>query len=152
MNESTEIVVSDFPYVVRRIIRWSDCDPAGVVYIGRFTDYLLDAAMHFLRHLGHGAGTAAWNSQKVQFPGKHMSLTFHVSLYPEDVVDIHIRVGAIRTRTFDLLAHAYLPDGRMAFEGVLTPICIHKEVRESTPLPHEFRAALEPYLLSGKEK
>jgi len=147
MNESTEIVVSDLPYIVRRVVRWSDCDPAGVAYLGRYTDYLLGATAHFLRNLGHGAGTVAWNSQKVQFPGKHMSLTFHVSLYPEDVVDIHIRVGAIRTRTFDLLAHAYLPDGRLAFEGVLTPICIRKAVRESTPLPDDVRAALRPHLL-----
>jgi hypothetical protein len=39
MNESSEIVVSDLPFTVRRTARWADCDPAGAVFTARFTDY-----------------------------------------------------------------------------------------------------------------
>ena len=34
MIDSYESVVSRTPLVVRRRVRWADCDPAGVVYTG----------------------------------------------------------------------------------------------------------------------
>lgn len=147
MNESSEIVVADLPFTVRRIARWSDCDPAGVVFTGRFTDYLLGAVMHFYRRIGYGAGGREGRESGVGLPCKHMSLTFHASLYPEDVVDIRVEVGEIRTRTFDLVARAFLPDGRLAFEGRFTPIAIREGVRESIEIPSALRTALEPYLI-----
>jgi acyl-CoA thioesterase FadM len=151
MNECSEIVVSDLPFTVRRTVRWADCDPAGVVFTGRFTDYLLGAVMHLMRRIGYGAGGKEGRASGVDLPCKHMSLTFHASLYPEDIVDIRIEVGQIRTHTFDLIARAYLPDGRLAFEGQFTPIAIRGDVRESTDIPAALHEALQPYLLE-KEK
>jgi len=145
MTESSEIVVSYLPFTVRRVARWTDCDPAGVVYTGKFTDYLLGAVMHFLRNIGYGPG-AQNHDQRVGLPGKHMSLTFHASLYPEDTVDIRISVSAIRQRTFDIIAKAYFADGRLAFEGQFTPIAIHPDRRESVEIPGDLRDALIPHL------
>jgi acyl-CoA thioesterase FadM len=145
MNESSEIVTSHLPFTVRRVARWADCDPAGVVFTGKFTDYLLGAVMHFLRHIGYGPGTQK-HEQRVGLPGKHMSLTFHASLYPEDVVDIRVSVGAIRHRTFDVIAMAYFPDGRLAFEGQFTPIAIRPDRRESVEIPDALRDALSLHL------
>jgi acyl-CoA thioesterase FadM len=151
MNESSEIVVSDLPFTVRRTARWADCDPAGAVFTGRYTDYLLGAIMHFMRRIGYGVGGQAGRASGVDLPCKHMRLTFHASLYPEDVVDIRIEVGEIRTHTFDLIAQACLPGGRLAFEGQFTPIAIRGEARESTEIPTALREALQPYLLAKEE-
>jgi acyl-CoA thioesterase FadM len=145
MNESSEIVVSQLPFTVRRVARWTDCDPAGVVFTGKFTDYLLGAVMHFLRHIGYGPGVQR-HDQRVGLPCKHMSLTFHASLYPEDAVDIRISVAAIRQRTFDIVAKAYFADGRLAFEGQFTPIAIRSDKRESVEIPDTLRDALAPHL------
>ncbi|MGC3984003.1 MAG: acyl-CoA thioesterase [Pseudorhodoferax sp.] len=133
---------------MRRTARWADCDPAGVVFTGRFTDYLLSAVMHFMRHIGYGKAGRNWREQGVGLPCKHMNLTFHASLYPEDTVDIRIGIGEIRTRTFDVLARAYLADGRLAFEGQFTPIAIRGEVRESIDIPPALREALQPHLMA----
>lgn len=151
MNESSEIVVSDLPFTVRRIARWADCDPAGAVFTGRVTDYLLGAVMHFMRRIGYGVGAREGHENGVDLPCKHMSLTFHASLYPEDVVDIRVAVGEIRTHTFDLVARATLPDGRLAFEGQFTPIAIRGDVRESTEIPAALRETLQPYLVVKEE-
>ncbi|MCS8129858.1 acyl-CoA thioesterase [Pseudomonas aeruginosa] len=144
MNESAEIVVAHQPFTVRRVVRWMDCDPAGVVFTGRFTEYLIGAVMHFYRHMGWGPG--AQETVSVGLPCKHMALTFHVSLPPDTSVDIKIRVGAIRERSFDLLAHAYLDDGRLAFEGVFAPICIEPQSRSGVPIPQLLRESLQRHL------
>lgn len=146
MDVSSEAVVSHLPFTVRRVARWVDCDPAGVVFTGKFTDYLLGAVMHFQRHIGYGPGDREGREQGVGLPCKHMSLTFQMSLYPEDTVDIRIEVGAIRKRTFDLIARAYFADGRMAFEGQFTSIAIHLDLRESLDLPDALRKTLQSYL------
>ncbi|MFZ6046788.1 acyl-CoA thioesterase [Pseudomonas sp. CR3202] len=148
MNESVEVVVCHQPFTVRRTVRWMDCDPAGVVFTGRFTDYLIGAVMHFYRHIGWGPGAAGEGN--VGLPCKHMALTFHVSLPPDAVVDIRIQVGAIRERTFDLVANAYLPDGQLAFEGVFSPICIAPAERRSVPVPQELREVLQHHQISAE--
>ncbi|WP_430443828.1 MAG: acyl-CoA thioesterase [Pseudomonas piscis] len=141
MNESVEMVVDHQPFTVRRTVRWIDCDPAGVAFTGRFSEYLIGAVMHFYRHIGWGPG--AKGEANVGLPCKHMALTFHVSLPPETTVDIVIRVGAIRERSFDLLAHAWLADGRLAFEGVFAPICIEPRERRGVPIPPALRDILQ---------
>lgn len=145
MNETVEVVVADQPFTVRRTARWVDCDPAGVVYAGRYPDYLLGAVSHFLRAL---RGVPVTVAPDIELPCKHMALTFHASLYPDDVADIRLTVGAMRTHSFDLLARAMLPDGRLAFEGVFAPICtLAGQRREKTPIPPALRQALQRHCL-----
>lgn len=147
MNESVEVVTSDAPFIVRRTVRWADCDPAGAVYTGRFTEYLLGAVRHFLRSVRGGVAIAS-DLADVDLPCKHMSLTFNVMLVPDDVVDIRVDVGEIRTHTFDIVARARLSDGRLAFEGRFVPICVRPGVRERTPIPPSLRSALQQHLIS----
>ena len=35
------------PFTVRRAVRWAECDPAGVVYLGNYPHYLLSATHLF---------------------------------------------------------------------------------------------------------
>jgi acyl-CoA thioesterase FadM len=150
MHDSVEAVIAHFPFTVRRIAQWGDCDPAGYVYTGRFPDYLLGAVRHFLRHIGFEPGSEAGQRLGIGLPCKGFSLVFHISLRPNDVVDIRINVGEIREHTFDITAAAYLADGHCAFEGVFSPICVRTAVHESTPIPSELRAALRPHLATQK--
>lgn len=143
MNGSVEYVIGQHPFMVRRTVRWVDCDPAGVAYTGHFTDFLIGAVMHFYGHIGWGpeAGSAGNGGLAC----KHMALTFHKSLPPGSVVDIRIEVGDIRTRTFDLHAQAFLPDGQLAFEGVFSPICVTPHEMRSLPLPVQLREVLQQH-------
>jgi len=145
MNESFEIVVAEQPFTVRRTVRWGDCDPAGIVYTGRFTEYLMGAVMLFMRHLESGPGSARQQEHGIDTPCKGMSLVFHAPLYPDDAVDIRVGVGAIRESSFDLVARAVLSDGRLAFEGVFSPICIRREPRRRVPVPQALRELLQQH-------
>lgn len=143
MNESFEIVVGESPFTVRRTVRWGDCDPAGIVFTGRFTEYLMGAVMLFMRHLRGGPASAFQREAGIDTPCKGMSLVFHAPLYPDDAVDIEVGVGEIRSSSFDLVASARLPDGRLAFEGVFSPICIRRDVRERVAIPPVLRERLQ---------
>ena len=145
MRDPLECVVSDRPFTVRRVVRWADCDPAGVVYAGRYPEYLFDAVFRFIRHTGYSPDRKTGLPDSIGLPCKHMSLTFHASLYPDDVVNLEIYVAEVREHTFDLLVEARLSDGRLAFNGVFSPICINPDMRKRVPIPVGLREALQPH-------
>lgn len=66
-------VVALTPFTVRRIALWRDCDPAGVVYAGNFSDYLLDATALLRRHVFGLGWRAIRETTGVDTPAKALS-------------------------------------------------------------------------------
>lgn len=145
--EPAEEVVGTAPLTVRRRIAWADCDPAGVVHTGRFPDFVLSAATLF-RTFVLGAGWHERNRvDEVGSPAKALSLVFQSSLWPRDAIDIAVFVGAVRTRTIDMLMQAVRTDDRRpVFIARLTSICVTAaDRRVSAALPDAYRQAYAEY-------
>ena len=142
-----EYVASLSPFTVRRIVRWTECDPAGVVYLGNFPEYLI-SAVHLFRDRLFGRGWIAKDNRGgYQAPGKAIAMVFQSSLWPDDVFDMEVYVGALRHRTMTLLVQGKRADnGRNVFAGRVTSIFVTMEDREKTlGIPDEIRAELERY-------
>ena len=140
-----EHVVSRHPLVVRKRVRWADCDPAGVVYTGKFTEYLLIASSYFFAELGEGRYFEWLKALAVDTPCKGMDLTFHGALWPEDEFDMHCTVSNIREHSYDIHVEATQADGRRIFTGRFSPICISREVRQRVPIPAAMLAQLQRF-------
>lgn len=142
-----EYVVSFSPFTVRRITRWTECDPAGVVYLGNFPEYLI-SAVHLFRDRLFGVGWIGKDRQSgYQAPGKAISLVFQSSLWPDDVFDMAVYVGPVRHRTMSLLVQARRADnGKNVFAGRVTSIFVDMDDREKTVgIPDVIRNKLEHY-------
>ena len=147
MITSYEYVLTRAPFVVRRRVRWSDCDPAGVVYTGKFTDYLLGAVHLFMSELGGGHYSQWLETLDVDTPGKGMELTFHHALWPEDDCDLLCTIGAVRESSYDINVEARAVAGRpsagtLVFSGRFSPVCISRTVRKRVPIPAALLEAL----------
>ena len=142
-----EAVVSVTPFVVRRAARWTECDPAGVVYTGHFTEYLLSAAHLFRRQVLGRSWASMRDDMGVDTPAKAMSMVFRGTLWPDDVFDTAVHVGAIRTRTFEFVARASRVDtGLPVFDGTITFICVSATDRgRSIGVPDPLRKRLEAH-------
>jgi acyl-CoA thioesterase FadM len=141
---SFESVVSRQPFVVKRLVRWSDCDPAGVVYTGRFCDYVLSANNLFYSELAQGSYRKWVKALGIDTPCKGLEFEFHGALWPDDEFLIHGRVSAIRKHSYDIRYEATQADGRRIFSARLSPICISSSgAREGVPIPDAMRARLE---------
>ena len=141
---STERVIDAVPFTVRRRARFGDCDPAGVVYTVRFSDYVVSAMDLFLSDLVGGPYLARLGA--VTMPMKALSFVFRAPLRPDDEFDMAVFVGEIRTRTFDLVIAAALPSGSRVFDATLTPIAITTgPERRSVPIPDVLRTPLTTY-------
>jgi acyl-CoA thioesterase FadM len=143
MSDPIEFVLQTKPFIVRRRARWSECDPAGVVYTGNFTDYLISAATHFHEYLMGGFVDSSRKSLGIQTPCKSMSLVFNRAIWPNETFDMHVTIGEIRNSTYDIHVNAKLPDGTDVFNGVMTPVCIPLGQRKATEIPPSLREKLE---------
>jgi acyl-CoA thioesterase FadM len=146
-----EEVVSSAPFIVRRVARWSECDPAGVVYTGNFTEYMLSAVHLFRRHVFQASWQDIKSTLKVDTPAKALSMVFNGSLWPDDVFDVTVAVGDIRTRTFDFVASAVrADDGSSVFTGSVSAICVDAaDRRVAVPIPTALRELLERHRVNG---
>jgi 4-hydroxybenzoyl-CoA thioesterase len=138
---STEHVIATEPFTVRRRVKWSDCDPAGVVYTVVFGEYVISAAELFYGFLFGTTPQRAKDEQGFGTPSGALSMRFHRSLWPDEEFDIAVRVGELRRSSYVLHFSATL-GGESVFEAELTPICVARSERKAIPIPPAFRAAL----------
>lgn len=142
MSNATEYVLSTAPFVVRRRVRWGECDPAGVVYTARFTDYLISAVMLFHEHHFGGPASTFRKEQGIETPCKGMSFVFARALWPDEEFDMAVRVGEIRTSTYDVIVEARTLQGEPVFTGTFSPACIKRGERKTVPIPQAMRDRL----------
>lgn len=142
MNTATEFVLSTTPFVVRRRVRWGECDPAGVVYTARFTDYLISAVMLFHEQHFGGPGSMFRKDQGIETPCKGMSLVFQRALWPDELFDMRVHVGALRTSSYDVHVEATTVEGEPVFGGVFSPVCIQRGERRAVEIPPLMRERL----------
>ena len=142
---STEHIISTIPLVIRRRVKFGECDPAGVVYTVAFSEYVISASDIFYGSLFGVKPQLAKEEIGFRTPTRALELDFRSALRPDDEFDMTVSVASIRTRSYVLHVDARTPDGHDVFRGVLTPICIAREERRSIDVPAPFKAALEAY-------
>jgi acyl-CoA thioester hydrolase len=146
---STEYVSSFAPFTVRRRVRFGECDPAGVVYTVRFSDYAVSAMELFLAELLQARRAQQAEIYGVDMPLKALRFTFSRALRCDDEFAMAVTIGDIRERTFDLNITARSDAGAELFEAVLSPICIHPSgERRSVLIPPAMRERFADYQMS----
>jgi len=143
MIDKTEFIHSFDPFVVRRRVKWGDCDPAGVVYTVRFIDYLVSAISLFHEHLFNEIPADYRKNLGIQTPCKSLSMVFNTALWPNEFFDMQVNIGDIRERSYDVRVESFNLSGKSVFNGVFSPICIPLTERKSVPIPTCYRAILE---------
>lgn len=144
-----EYVVSRKPFVVRRTVKWTECDPAGVVYTGKFVDYVTSAQRLFLTAIAGKPLRAAVAEWQADFPAKAVSFVFDRALWPDDAFDTTVSVSKIGNSTFETnFAATAVATGEHCFSARLTTICIFPTERRGVRVPDALRALLSEHLKS----
>ncbi len=142
---STEQVISQTPLVIRRRVKWGECDPAAVAYTVSFAEYVISAAELFYEALLGQSPQAAKQHWGFGTPSRALSFDFHASLRPDELFDMTVTVEDVRSRTYVLDITARRPQGERVFVAKLTPVCVARDERRSIELPDEFRRRLLAY-------
>jgi acyl-CoA thioester hydrolase len=143
----SEKMISTLPVVVRRRVKFGECDPAGVVYTPVFSEYALSTYQWFLQAMLGGPMFAAMKRVGFDSPIKALTLEFRDMLVTEQVFDMTCRVTDIRTRTFDveITGRSTAEKPHDIYVAKLTPIMLSRSERRSIAIPDELRRKLEAY-------
>jgi acyl-CoA thioesterase FadM len=146
-HDFSEKMISTCPVVVRRRVKFGECDPAGVVYTPNFSEFALSAYHFFISALLDEPMFAAMQRIGFDSPIKALSFEFRNMLAVEQVFDMTCLVTDIRNRTFDVQI-----TGRSVWEPIhdlfvarLTPIMVSRTERRSIAIPDILRQQLEAY-------
>ena len=83
------------PLVVRRAARWGECDPAGIVYTPRFSDWVIEAVEAFFATVLQVPWLDLRRSHGLASPMARMSLDFKRPVAAGDEIDIELEVARV---------------------------------------------------------
>ena len=140
-------MISKLPVVIRRLVRFGDCDPAGVVYTPVFSDYALSAYQWLMTVLLGGPMYREMLRVGFDSPIKALTFEFRNMLQVEQMFDMTCLVTDIRNRTFDveITGRSTTAIPHDIFVAKVSPIMVARDERKSSPIPSGLRDSLENY-------
>lgn len=143
----SEKMISTRPVIVRRRVKFGECDPAGVVYTPVFSEYALSAFQWFFATM---LGGPMWQELKragIDSPMKALTLEFRAMLVTEQVFDMTCQVSELRSRTFDVevIGRSTTEKPHDIFVAKVTPIILSRADKKSIEIPNNLRHKLEEY-------
>ena len=93
----------DYTFVHRLRTRFAETDAMGIVHHAAYLPYLEEARVAYLRHLGHPYDEVRASGHN--FAVLEAAVQYRRPLEFDELVDVHLRAGALSRATFQL---AYL--------------------------------------------
>lgn len=139
------VVVSHVPYVIRRTVKWGECDPAGIVYTPRFLDFVVETAEAWFKEVTGLHWNATRRELGIGSPIVHASLDFHHAVWPEDSLDLTVELEGLTRATYTLIVAGHNADGTLCFRGKLVGALTDYKKMTSVRIPQDFRSRMEAY-------
>lgn len=148
------MTAQSIPFTVRRIVRWGECDPAGIVYTPRFLDYATEAVDDFVREV---LGTTWYKLRRIDrgHPMVHASLDFYKPLAADDLFDLVVIVEHVGRSSIAYQVAGRNLDGELCFEAKMVGSIIQingPADMKAIPIPDDIRGRLETYRKACVEK
>jgi acyl-CoA thioester hydrolase len=113
---------TDYAYAHRLRVRFAETDAMGIVHHSRYLPYLEEARVEYLRHLGHPY--TELRADGVDYAVLEAFVQYRRPLQFDDVVDVHLRLGAATRATFQM-AYLLTVDGDVRATAVTVHGCVN---------------------------
>jgi acyl-CoA thioester hydrolase len=121
---------------------FSDTDAQGVVYYGRYMPYFDHARLEYHRHLGL---LGLWQGER-EFVMRAMSVEYEAPAVFDDLIEVFTRTSRMGRSSATVECAAYrVEDDRLMCTAVQTVVLIEVAERRPTPIPPQYRAAIEAF-------
>ena len=136
------------PFAVQERVRWSDCDPLGIIYYGTYIRFF-EAAEHELVRQAGLPYEVMRVQRHVQLPRKAFAVEFHSPAQMDELLEIRVGIARIGETSITMRFEAYRArDLVHRASGTLTVVCVEKETITKRPLPDFVKDALRPFLVA----
>jgi acyl-CoA thioester hydrolase len=125
--------VTSAPHITALRVRWSECDPARIVYFAHYLTYFELGTFEYLR--SRGANWAAIRERYgfASVPRVEAHARFKASARYDDLLAVHTRVGEISRKVITFESQVYRQsDGRLLAEGHIRVVLTGPDGRAGT--------------------
>lgn len=123
-------------------IRYSDCDPQGIVFNGNYARYWDDAMTDWFDDL-ETTGPAL-EEFGIDVVTARLEIDFKASATLRDVLETSIEVESVGNTSFVLLVVTTKEsDQTIVATGKLVVVCVDRETFRPTPVPEAFRGQIQ---------
>ena len=132
-------------HIYEHLVRFRDCDPAGLVFYGHFYEWFDDAAWALMRAVADEAGV---DLGRALFPLAHVEASFTGPVRWNDLFRVATTVAQLGRASFSVRHRAFVGDVEKA-------VCVEKRVHcvrgpdgriAGRPIPDALRAGMEQRL------
>ena len=136
------MVVPATAFEVRDRVRWSDCDPFGIIYYGAYVRLFQVAEEELFRSCGLPFSELRVN-RGVWIPRKALQMEFHSPAQLDEAVITSVWFSRIGTTSITMQFEVFRADDRLhRASGTLTVVSVGKAKMTPLPLPDEVRQML----------
>ena len=143
--------VERLPFAVAERVRWSDCDPLGIIFYGSFVR-MFEAAEHEMFRAAGLPYEVMRVQRHVQLPRKAFAVEFHSPAQMDELLEIQVGIAKIGTTSLTFRFEVYRSgDGEALHRAsaTLTVVCVDKESITKRPLPDFVKDALAPFVIGA---
>jgi acyl-CoA thioester hydrolase len=124
---------STYSYVHAVRVRFAETDAMGVVHHAAYLPYLEEARVAFLRAMGRPYGDIRAGGTDIAVVEVHVR--YRRALRFDDVVQVHVRLGAPTASTFQI-AYLLEVDGDVAATAITVHACVDARTGRPQRLDH----------------
>jgi acyl-CoA thioester hydrolase len=137
-------------FSIEEKVRWSDTDPAGIIYYGQFLRFFEIAETELFREVGLPYGEV-FDRLDIWLPRVQIHFDFLKPLKLDDSIIVSAYVGRFGTRSLTLQFEvARKGSDQLVAKGHVILACVNRSSFESIPVPEEIKERLMPYLADEK--
>ena len=133
-------------FVSRQLVRFSHCDPAGIVFYPRFFD-MFNAAQEdwFAQGLDCPWGGDYMGPRNLRLPSLNITAEFIRACRMSETIAFHLWVTRLGRSTLELALEGRV-EGETRLRAALTDCVIDFAKFKSTPIPEDLRARMQAFL------
>ena len=132
-------------FVALRQVRFSDCDPAGIVFFPNYLVMLNGVVEDWWQHLGL-PWTDTIGKRRMGTPVAHLDSHFLAPSSYGDTLRFELRVAALGRSSLNLEHHVLGPDARQRLHFKQRLVCTTLDTHRSAPWPDDMVQAIARFM------
>ena len=144
------MVKTDFKFYTSLRVRWMECDAQGIVYNGKYMDYMEIGQSEYFRNLGFSIYRIAERGYFDVATVKAL-IEYKAPARVDDILEVHVRVSGVGNTSITLAMEIYPEDSDTlltTMEGVYVGYVA--ESGETQPVPDDIRQLIEHFEATGE--
>jgi 4-hydroxybenzoyl-CoA thioesterase len=134
-----------FPFSFTRVVKWGDCDPAGIVYTPKVLDYAMEIVEAWFREVLGVSWLRLNREMDMGAPTVRAELDFLNAPSPDQEIVVRLRVERLGRSSITFAVTGRDDAGPDIFRAKLVSCLISRPDFKAAELPGEFRDRILAY-------